>query len=671
MSTTLHLGQLVFEIIDKQLFLRNLGEYDCQPTIPAANGMILAACGNLRLEAENLQCIDAKESRDGLSFVLEDSTRTVQIRSEWKRCPHSGLISRRDRLQNCSVKPLLLRRFLARFPFRSGDYEVYAQINRWGRENQGQWNDFNTGTLRLSSRWGRSTEGGTPFAAVREKYAAQAIAFHVLPEGNWCCRFNKQVFSNLKANLIAELGQADEDLCLELLPGEQFHGPEILLQVLPTREIESGSAALHRYALEHLVPPLKKLPVVYNTWLDKMAKLELPRLRQQLQAAKKIGCEAFVIDAGWYIRLGDWRENETAAFFGKMADFSAEVRKAGLRFGIWFEAEALAAAAPALKQFPHCFQSTNPQANGLLGGNFRIRCEIPDGCQYLYDFIAAAIQKYELGYIKFDMNNTLGYDPSGSELRGFATGWYQTMQRIHQDFPDVIMENCASGALRTDLNTLRIFDTHFVSDNADPWEVLRITQGMLLRFPPGRIFRWLVACGTGDYRPDAKDSQEIMVTPRAATWYDFSTFDLQFGLFSNFMGVAGFSGDLAGMRPETLDKIAAEVSHYKEHRQAIFNSEVYLLTPVEPLTHAEGWITFQFLDRHSGEINLFAFHKNSDGDPQKVLRLQGLDPEACYLLPDQSKVPGAELMQKGLRIKFNYEQHGYHRAQWLTLTTVP
>lgn len=670
MTTELQLAELRFEIVDRQLFLHSMDEYSCRPVMAEANGIVLAACGKLRMEGQNLHCLDAKKTPRGLQFLLEDNTASVRIQSEWKHCPESGVISRRDTLQNCSQAPMLLRRFLARFPFGSGEYEVYSQLNRWGRENQGQWNAFNAGTLHLSSRWGRSTEGSTPFAAVRERYASRAIAFHVLPEGNWCCRFQKQVFSTLKPNLIAELGQADEDLCIELQPGEKFHGPEILLQILPSRNIESGTAALHRYALKHLAPPVKEYPVIYNTWLDKMGLLDVERLRHQLKAAAAIGCEAFVIDAGWYVTLGDWREKENAAFFGKMADFSAEVRAAGLLFGIWFEPESLSADAPVIKEHPEFFQNTGLQADGQPGRSYRFRCENPEACQYYYDFLAAAIRKYQLGYIKFDMNHFLGYDDSGSELRGFATGWHKIMSKIQRDFPDVILENCSSGAMRTDLQTLRFFDTHFVSDNAEPWEVLRISQGMLLRFPPGRIFRWLVACGTGDFRPEQRNSREIMVTPRAATWYDFETFDLDFGLFVNFTGAAGFSGDLAAMRPDTLEQIAAAVARYKNHRMAIFQSEAYLLTPVEPLTLAEGWIVIQMFERNSGEVNLFAFHKNSDGDCRKVFRLQGLDPAARYQLSDQTEKTGAELMRDGIAVAFPYDQHGSFRAQWLSFIPV-
>jgi len=91
-----------------------------------------------------------------------------------------------------------------------------------------------------------------------------------------------------------------------------------------------------------------------NTWFDAWDTLEVNRLRNQLVAAQAIGCEVFVVDAGWYGRsdkgwwanVGDWREQTARAFHGCMREFADEVRAAGLAFGIWMEPERLTELAP-------------------------------------------------------------------------------------------------------------------------------------------------------------------------------------------------------------------------------------------------------------------------------------------------------------------------------------
>ncbi len=669
-SQSYRLGKLSFAVEDNALYLQYCGDYSTRPQLPELNGIIHAAVGTRRLEGEALLCQQVSAGEQSLTFLLQDEEKTVEIKSLWSRCPNSGVFSRRDSLRNISDQPLVLRRYLGRFPFASGDYEVYAQHGRWCRESQGQWCAFNSGTLKLAHRWGRTTEGGAPFAALREKYCPHAIAFQVIPNGNWCMKFRKYGYSNLKPFLIAEFGQDDEDLQLTLAPGESFVAPEILLQLLPNREIESGTAQLHRYLLEHIAPPSQALPVVYNTWLDKMTNLAVPRLRRQLAAAQAIGCEAFVVDAGWFVCLGDWRELGEQAFYAEMATFAAEVRAAEMRFGIWLDADALSALAPITRERPECFVPTNPKATGLLGGNYRVNAASAAGRDYLYELLAGLIRKYDLGYVKFDMNNSDGYDQSGAELSTFSRGWFATLDKIQQDFPAVVLENCASGSLRTDLQTLKTFATHFISDNANIYEVLRITQGMFLRFLPGRLLRWLVTTTTADFRPEEPGPHEYLVQPSAATWYQFLTYEANFGLIASSLGVMGFSGDLAALKPETRAVFAAAVTRYKQHRLAIQRSEGTLLTPVEPIDRPEGWIVFQLYERSSGELNIFAFHKVSDGDCQRIFHPQGLLPTDRYRDEAGNIFSAAQLLNDGITISFEFNQHGDFQAQWLNYTRI-
>jgi alpha-galactosidase len=193
---------------------------------------------------------------------------------------------------------------------------------------------------------GRTTQGGTPYLCLREIGADRGIAFHVLPTGNWSIEVAAQPnASGLDVNpfAVVNLGMADDDLRLELPPGETIECPEILIQSLPGGEPAEAAPRLHQWLREHLFASQRlDMPVVFNTWFDVFEVLEVPRLRRQLQAAKEVGCEVFVIDAGWYgpqaggwwFQAGDWRERTEAAFCGKMADFAEEVRAAGLGFGL-------------------------------------------------------------------------------------------------------------------------------------------------------------------------------------------------------------------------------------------------------------------------------------------------------------------------------------------------
>lgn len=668
MTEKYQLGTMEFVLDGEALSLSRIGDYAMRADEPQAAGLFLLAFGRTRLEGWHWRCVGVQARADEIVFTLRDREERVELHSVWRCDPDCRITSRRDTVKNLGRESLTVRRFLARLPLASGDYEVYSQHSRWSKENQGAWSDFPSGMLRLTTRWGRTTEGGVPFAGLRGRYNSAALAFHILPEGNWMMRFHKEGFSNYKTYMNAEFGQSDEDFEYELRPGATLATPEILIQELPGREIASGSALLHRYALNQLAPPCRDYPVVYNTWLDKMTVLKPERLRRQLDAAERVGCEAFVVDAGWFESLGDWRERRDAAFMGRMADFGAEVRRRNMRFGIWFEPEAVSASAPVVGEHPEWFVETNPLAGGLLGGRYRIKLESRAGQEYLYQFVSRAIRDYGLGYVKFDMNNSSGYDASGEELIGYAKGFYAAIERLRRDFPEVVFENCSSGALRTDLRTLKSFDGHFISDNANCFEVIRLTQGMLPRFPAGRMFRWLVLAGTGDWRPEERNADEIIVTPRVATWYNFEVTNLEFALCATMMGQFGLSGDIAALRPETLAKLAAKIAFYKSRRATLGRAEVHLLTPPEPVWLHEGWAVFEYHDPQTGEIDIFAFHLDSDGDARRYFPLRSVNPAVRYREAGSGQViSGAELSKAGLGIDFGYDEHGEYRGRWLTL----
>ena len=86
-------------------------------------------------------------------------------------------------------------------------------------------------------------------------------------------RFSLPAYSTYKPPLTLETGLEEEQLSYVLAPGETLSAPELLIQELPDRQVHSGTVALHRYANKNLSGKDRPLPVVSNTWLDKMTVL--------------------------------------------------------------------------------------------------------------------------------------------------------------------------------------------------------------------------------------------------------------------------------------------------------------------------------------------------------------------------------------------------------------
>jgi len=164
--------------------------------------------------------------------------------------------------------------------------------------------------------------------------------------------------------VVVELGLADEDLRCVLQPGASLALPEILIHELPNGQPHLAcptAAPLRQDALFHDAKP--QAPVVYNTWFYEFEVLDVPRLRRQLAAAAELGCEVFVVDAGWYgpngpfwwLQTGDWREKTDSAFCGRLAEFAGEVPRGGLGFGLWMEPERFSTTCPIYQAHPEWF----------------------------------------------------------------------------------------------------------------------------------------------------------------------------------------------------------------------------------------------------------------------------------------------------------------------------
>ncbi|MBQ6597533.1 MAG: alpha-galactosidase [Lentisphaeria bacterium] len=418
----------------------------------------------------------------------------------------------------------------------------------------------------MHGRAARSTIGCTPFCVLLDVENRAAAAFHVLPHGNWTIQIHSDILSNEFPTPVVEAGLADTDLFLTLRSDCSIELPEVLIQAIPQGDLMRCSADLQKYMIRKRLPKAKlhRPPVIYNTWLYRFTDFTLEQMRRQLQAAKEIGCEVFIVDAGWYDagksrrEVGDWREKGDGPFLGDMRAFADEVRAAGLTFGFWIEPERWTNAIQIRKEHPEWFPKNST----------RIDLPQPAAADHFYHVIADNVRKFGAGYIKVDYNASVGYDESGTELYDYCTALNEQFRRIRADFPDLIIENCASGALRCDLATAMIFDHAFVSDNAHPYETLRIRQGMFMRFMPGRILNWIVMRPAPERRTKVFDCDQVLACA-AATWDEAALFDLKYVMLSGLLGIPGFSGELADFEHGIRQKIAAYVQFYKDkHTEA-------------------------------------------------------------------------------------------------------
>lgn len=601
---------------------------------------------------------------------FEGSVGSIGLRwvSAWHWNEKEAILSRRDTLINDSEEPLSIHRAAMRFGLAPDRYDLWVQTSSWAHENQLQKVGFNGGRLSLASQGGRTLQGGAPYLFVTQIESGLSLVFHLLPRGDWeiSCDQSRHAGDVSRPFTTLELGPKTEGFDLLLQPGEAFLLPECWIEAAEGNQPEQAAPALQRHALQTLFsgrrPGFKKTaPVVYNTWFDTFDTLETSRLRQQLAAARTAGCEVFVVDAGWYgngaggwhEQVGDWQEKTDAAFKGKMADFADEVRAAGLGFGLWMEPERLSPFAPAVAANPDWFLPGD-------GGFFYPDLTQPEVYAYIFSEMCRLIDTYHLAWMKVDFNFEMG--SSADTFAEYTDHWHALIDGLHRRYPDLFLEGCASGGMRSDLATLASFDAHFLSDTVNPFDAIRLTQGAALRLPTGRLTKWAVLRALpGGLGTSHGDERSRLFAPACADWENCFEVDLDFCWLATLPGIPGLSGDLASLTAEQLARLAQFNGFYKQHRSFLLRSICTLLTPVQPQGDLSGWTAFELSAEGSGDMILLAY-RMTDGRERRRFKLPGAKENREYAIStvDDSErvlavVSGHDLKHKGWLVELPYQ----------------
>lgn len=231
-------------------------------------------------------------------------------------------------------------------------------------------------------------------------------------------------------------------------------------------DLTKACAVLTRYHNNLLnVPEIEEsLPIVYNEYLFSWGRPSMENLKPQLSLARKLGCEYFVIDAGWFGQLnddvlGDWDVNYEK-FPNDLIEFSNAAHELGYTScGIWYEFEAVTKASKI---------SSKTDWLAKLDGNVICRdsrmlldFKNPEVSKYLTEKVIENLKKNKLNYIKIDYNENVGYGIDGAEsvgegLRQHTENVIAFMKKLVKEVPNLVLENCSSGGMRHEItfNTL-------------------------------------------------------------------------------------------------------------------------------------------------------------------------------------------------------------------------
>jgi len=468
---------------------------------------------------------------------------------------------------------------------------------------------------------GRSSNRDFPFLKVETGRGALILA--VGWSGQWQARIESPDGKGLR------LRAGLERTHFRLRPGERVRSPRILVLAWEGDSWEAN-AQFRQLLYRHYVAKRdgkEPLPTLFcNTcftrgggWLNECNAENQISL---IKAYAPLGLEALLTDAGWFeggwpAGAGNWTPRKDAYPQG-MAPVSAAAKANGMVYGLWFEPERVVAGTELHKRHPDWLLAAGPGPQGTYLANFGLR-EVQD---YFFGIVKGFMGLPGFRFYRQDFNmDPLAHwrhgeapDRQGITEMKYIEGLYAYWDRIAASWPDALMEECASGGRRIDLETLRRMHIH---QKTDYWFDNDVDQASL----------W----GLSQYLP----SNAVVAHLNRLDDYSFhSTMASSLCL--------GWIADAPDFDRERAKKL---VDRHRAVRHLLIGAWYPLTPQTRDKTH---WLAMQFHRPDLDEGLVLAFRRAQSPYPTAQVALRGLDPKATYEL--RSDASGAVAHAKGAEL---------------------
>ncbi|WP_427892283.1 glycoside hydrolase family 36 protein [Kribbella sp. GL6] len=327
-----------------------------------------------------------------------------------------------------------------------------------------------------------------------------------------------------------------------------------------------GALTRQRRAVRRRRPADERMPVIFNDYMNTLlGDPTTEKLLPLIDAAADAGADYFCIDAGWYAEgdwwntVGAWQPSATR-FPNGLAEVIDRIHARRMVPGLWLEPEVIGVRSPIAAELPDDAFLTRHGRRVSESGRYLLDLRSPVARKHLNETVDRLVGDFGVGFFKFD-NNTMtgpGTDKGGTSLgQGLLEhnrallGWIDDLQARH---PGLLIENCASGAMRMDYAMLSRLHLQSTSDQEDP-----------LRYAP------IAAAAPAAVLPEQAGHWAYPIT--GTTREEFTL-----ALANGILGRLYLSGHLNRMTTAELDLVRAAVG---AHRAVL--ADLGTLVPTWPL----------------------------------------------------------------------------------------
>jgi alpha-galactosidase len=398
--------------------------------------------------------------------------------------------------------------------------DIYVPRNSWC--NEAQWQKYDAADLGLSympvqgynlpakgnnrfhydncGSW--STCEYLPMGMARDRETGEIYYFEIDHSGSWEIEYGSGSGQNL---YLALLGPNDESIWWKrLTPGQEFTTVPAAFGVCIGEESEA-IAALTRYrrAIRRKNQDNEQCYVVFNDYMNcLMGDPTEEKEKEIIDKAAELGCEYYCMDCGWYDsgfwwdKVGEWKESPERFPNGLKSVYEYAASR-NIKMGMWLEIEVMGTECELASKLPDDWFICTHGKRRIDNKRYLLDFRNPEVRKYCSDVIDRLIADYGVQFFKIDYNVTTG---PGSDLYTESMGdamlehyryLYQWYEDIYRKYPDLIIENCGSGAQRMDYGMLALQSLQSTSDQTDYISNSHIAANVACAVTPEQAGMWV------------------------------------------------------------------------------------------------------------------------------------------------------------------------------------
>lgn len=441
-----------------------------------------------------------------------------------------------------------------------------------------------------------------------------------------------------------------------------------------TRGTNGMSQAFHRWARKYaLCHGDQERMILLNSWEGVYFNINQKGMDDMMADIAGMGGELFVMDDGWFgdkyprnvdnSSLGDWVV-DTRKLPEGIEGLLRDAKKNGVKFGIWIEPEMANTTSELYEKHPDWIINANDREVIQGRGGTQVVLDMcnPKVQDFVFGIVDELLTKYpEIAYIKWDANAPLmsyGSKYLNREKQShlyieYHRGLINVCQRIRAKYPDVIIQDCASGGGRANYGLLPYFDEFWVSDNTDALQ---------------RVYmQW----GTSYFFPAIAMAQHISIVPNHAV---FRTTSLKYRCDVAMSGRLGMEIQPKNMTVDEKAFCSQVIADYKRIRPVIQFGDLYRLHS----PYADDHVASEMFVSENKSEAVFFWYKTETMKNQHAarIRMAGLDPDRRYTVRELNRIDlnpmqcegrtytGAYLMNIGLEMPYTHDVEWSLKNNW-------